>query len=70
MIFNREQIKFMQSLGLNFDYDNLSDDDYIMIEDVVGDKYTFDGVDWDNDYIPNEIGLMCESILDMLSEIG
>ena len=69
MIFNSEQIKFMQSLGLNFDYNNLSDEDYVMIEDVVGNKYTFGGVDWNNDYTPNEVGLMCESILDILSEI-
>lgn len=63
-MFSDEQIEYMQGLGLNFDFSNLSDDEWIAIEDTVGDRLVYAGLD--KDYNPNQEGVMCESILDML----
>lgn len=68
MKFTKEEIEFMKSLGLNFDFNNLSDDEWVEIEDVVGTKYNDDGFDDQYYNNPNKIGLMCESILDKLND--
>ena len=66
MMFLSEQIKFMKSLGLNMDFSKLSDDDYCKIEDTVGDTYTEEVQNHPNE-VTDKI-LMCESILDKLSQ--
>lgn len=63
-MFTDEQKKFMRSMGLNFNFDDLSDDEWIRIEDEVGDKLVMEGLD--KDYDVNEIGKMCYSILDKI----
>lgn len=63
-MFTGEQEKFMRSIGLDLDFEHLSDDDYVRIEEVVGDKLVQSGLD--ETYEPNAIGSMCESILDKL----
>ena len=66
MKFTKEEIEFMKSLGLNFDFNNLSDDEWVAIEDTVGDELTLNGLD--QYYNPNEIGKMCYRILDKLND--
>lgn len=65
-MFLPEQIAFMEHLGLNMDFDNLSDDDYCRIETAVGDAYT-DEAQAHPDEATDRIR-MCESILDRLSD--
>ncbi len=64
MLFTNEQIQYMRSIGLNYDFDNLTADEWINIEDVIGDKLTLECLD--ENYKPNEEGMMCYSILDRL----
>lgn len=63
-MYTEEEIQFMKSLGLDFDYSDLSDDDYFQIEEVVGDALNIRGLD--ADYYPNKIGALCYQILDKL----
>ena len=64
-MFDEKQKVFIKSLGLEFDFDNLSDDALIDIEDSVAEKLQQDG--FDDNYNITDIGEMCESILDKLS---
>lgn len=63
-MFSDEQINYMRGLGLNFDFSNLTDDEWIAIEDTVGDRLTYAGLK--EDYSFNDEGKMCMSILNML----
>lgn len=63
-MFSEKQKEFMKSLGLKLDFNNLSDDDYVLIEEVVGDELVYEGLD--DNYDATTIGKMCESILDLL----
>jgi predicted AAA+ superfamily ATPase len=65
-MFTEKEISLMRKFGLDLDFDNLSDDDYVHIEDVVARKMVQTCLD--EDYNPNEEGLVCEEILDKLSE--
>ena len=60
-MFTKEEIAFMRSLGLNFNFNELSDDEWIQIEETIGDKLSLSGLD--ENYNPNSIGKICESIL-------
>lgn len=64
-MFSKEQIVFMESLGLNIDFANLSEDDFMKIEDLVSCKLQKSGFD-ENENITSD-GRMCESILDELT---
>ena len=64
-VFTEKQIDFMRSIGLSFDFNNLSDDEYVEIEEQVGDWLQLHGIAPSGDDV-NEIGLMCESVLDAL----
>ena len=63
-MFTQEEISLMRKIGLDLDFDNLSDNDWCEIEDVIGDYLTLKCLD--KDYNPSEEGLVCESILDKL----
>ena len=63
-MFTEEEIQFMHDLGLHYDFAELSDDEWIHIEETVGDRLQYDG--FDADYNPTQIGLICESILGKL----
>ena len=65
-MFDKKEIDFMKSIGLNFNFDDLTDDNYLEMEETVGDTMCFKGLD--EDYEPNEIGLLCLSILNKLAE--
>jgi hypothetical protein len=65
-IYSKEQIEYMKSLGLNFDYANMTDNNWCELEETVGDRLTLGCLDVDNDYKPNDEGMFCYSILDLL----
>lgn len=64
-MFNEKQRKFIQSLGLKLDFDNLTDDDLVKIEDAVAEKLQQSG--FNAAYAATSVGKMCESILDELA---
>lgn len=65
MKFSKNQIEFMQKIGISIHFsENLSDSDYEMIEEKVSEHLQKHG--FDNDYESTEEGRMCESILDAL----
>ena len=76
--FNEEQIKFIQSLGLDFDFNNLTDEQYIEIEEKVGDydialAYEREDIKDTNsaefkEYIKK--ASMCTSIFNLLAGVG
>ena len=62
-MFDLNEIRLMNKIGLTLDFSFLSDDDLVKIEDVVGDFYTKEAQKTDT--ATKEI-LLCESILDKL----
>lgn len=36
-------VKYIRSLGLEFDFDNLTENDWFMIEEIVGESIPVDG---------------------------
>lgn len=60
---SREEIRFLEELGVQGDLYHLSQDSPVWgeIEDKVGDELMFEGLD--ENYEPNQIGRICESIL-------
>ena len=64
-MFNAKERDFLLSIGLGFDFDNLSEDELVEIEDVVSVKLQTSGLS-ENGSI-NKIGVICESILDQLA---
>lgn len=60
------QIAFLKDIGLDLDFANLTEDsdEWADIEERVGDELVYRGLN--EDYCPNEIGKMCESILDVI----
>ncbi len=63
-MFNNTEKEFLFSLGLNFDFDDLSDEELVQIEESVAEKLQVSGFN-SNENI-NDIGIMCESVLDKL----
>lgn len=63
-MFNQEQIHFMENLGLHLDFSNLSDDDCVRIEDIVGDAYTEEVENHKSEVTP--VISLCEEILNKL----
>jgi hypothetical protein len=63
-MFSEEQKDYMKKLGLNFNFNKLSDDEWIEIEEKIADRLQYAGFDFN--YNITEEGKMCESILDML----
>ncbi len=65
-MFTDKEIKFMKSIGLNCDFNNLSEENdyWAEIEDAVGDALVLTGLD--ENYYPNEIGWICEGIIDKI----
>ncbi len=63
-MFKPNQRKYIESLGLKVDFENLSADDLVQIEDVVSEKLQKSGFDSMNNVTSD--GKMCESILDAL----
>lgn len=64
--FNKEQNDFIKSLGIQSNELVYSDDDLVKVEDKVSEKLQING--FDKNYNINEVGIMCESILDKLND--
>lgn len=62
--FNEEQINYIKSLGLEFDFNNLSVDNIIRIGDVVAYEWAKSG--YDENCNITDVGEMCESIFDII----
>lgn len=66
--FNESQIVFLNKLNFDFDINtDLTDDQIEIIDDKVSDYFSSNGIGPD-DSITDE-GLLCESIIDILSEL-
>lgn len=65
-MFTKKQIKYIQeTFHLNItDFSHLTDDEWIALEDAVGDRLRTHG--FDSQYRPTVDGEMCESILDVI----
>lgn len=61
IIMSEKQKEFLVSIGID------PNDELDVIEDKVGDYLTLNCLD--ENYNPNEEGLMCESILDYISQL-
>lgn len=66
-MFTEKQVAFIQSLGLEVDFNNLSDDNLIQIEESVANELQQSGFDISDNI--TDVGEMCESILDTLAEM-
>lgn len=64
MIFTSEEILFMKDIGLEINFSEPSDDDWVRVEEVIGDKLVLSG--FDENYEPNDVGIMCENIIDKI----
>ena len=51
-MFEKNQIEFMKKIGISIDFDNISDDDFIVIEEKVSEYLQKQG--FDKDYSPTE----------------
>lgn len=65
-MFSVKEQNFIKSLGINVDFENLIDDILIEIEKKVSDILQIKG--FDENYNITQIGILCEEILDKLSE--
>lgn len=66
--FNKEQFEVLNKIGFDFDVTSeLSDDEILEIDDKVSDYFAYHGIG-DNDAV-NDVGLICESIMDILGEL-
>ena len=54
----------MRKIGLNLDFDKLTDDDWCQIEETVGEYLVLHCLD--KNYNPTHDGLICESIMDKI----
>ncbi len=66
-VFTEDQIAFMEKLGIRAHFNAPTDDEAVLIEDKVSSCLQEHG--FDENYMPTEVGRMCESILDTFAEI-
>lgn len=66
-LFTDQEKELIQSLGIEPDYDNLSDDIIIEIEEKVADHLQLYG--FDEDYWPTKLGRLCEGVLDKVADL-
>lgn len=59
-----KQKHFLASNSIVFDFENMSDDDFVELEERIGNVLVFDGLDRNND--DNRIGEQAREILEML----
>lgn len=64
-MFTEIEINYMMhELGLEFDFNNLSCDDWVKLEDAVAKRLEIKG--FDGDYKPTLDGRICEGIIDKI----
>lgn len=67
MVFTEKQLDVLGNAGLSFSPgDDLSDDQLFEMDEKVSDYLVDHGIDGDE---INEIGVVCESILDAIAEM-
>lgn len=65
--FNKNQLELLSEIPFDFDVtDDLTDEQIIEIDDKVADYFALNGLEYDK---INDVGAICESIIDLLSEI-
>ena len=61
-MFTEREKTYMRQIGLSdLNFDDLSDDDWARLEDLVGDRLEIAGMD--KEYKPTKEGFICEEIL-------
>lgn len=63
-MFSDEEKQLMIKIGICVDFGSLSDDEFVMIEEIVSKHLQRNG--FDAEYKPTREGLVCEAILDKL----
>ncbi|MGM9581735.1 MAG: hypothetical protein ACI3U2_10955 [Anaerovibrio sp.] len=68
--FTNEQVQFLKKINAPFDASKktseLSDDEYFRLEEFIADYFQIHGIEENDDV--NDVGTMCESIIDVLSD--
>lgn len=65
--FNNEQLKLLENMEFDFDVSgNLSEEELEVLDESVSDYLVTHGLDGDD---VNQVGIVCESILDMIAEL-
>lgn len=59
-----QQIQFLADHDVIYDFQRMTDDDFVQLEERVGDILALEGLD--EDYDDNEIGRQAREILDLL----
>lgn len=66
--FSKKQTELLKEMGIPFDVGkDLSDDEICEIEEYAGDYLVLNCLD--EDYKPNQDGVICYEILDMIGEL-
>ena len=61
-MYTKEELDFISNvMGYRFDPETASDDEWVGMEDKIGTKLVLECLD--ENYEPNDIGVMCENIL-------
>ena len=63
-MFSEAEREFLRHISIDINFDKISDDEFVMIEDKVSAYLQKNG--FDEEYKPTKEGLMCEAILDHL----
>lgn len=66
--FNNEQVDLLKQMNFKFDFRaELNDDQILELDEKVSDYFALNGLDSSSEV--NQIGIICESIIDMLAEL-
>lgn len=68
MLFTNQEIALMRRIGLKMDlehHDSLSSDEWIEIEETIGDRLVLHELD--ENYEPTPDGVLCEDILEKVA---
>lgn len=66
-LFNEEQLNMFKEVGRPIEDREYSDDEIIELDDLISDRLMFSG--FDEDYNLTKEGLICESIIDVFSDM-
>jgi hypothetical protein len=68
LTFSENQIELLQKIPFDFDISgDLTDDQILEIDERVDDYFAHHGITDDDDV--NEVGVVCESIIDLISDL-
>ena len=66
--FNQEQTELLREMDIPFDFSSdLTDDEILKIDELVSDYFSYNGINADDEV--NQLGILCESIIDLISEL-